>query len=57
MTCFDDDRQDLVEKPVEFRRWFESIEVWIRTKYKAPDMLTCAGPGAERFRYEVRLLH
>src|SRR5437870_2426971 len=34
MAYFDDDRGDLVSKPAEFRRWFESMEFWIRKTYR-----------------------
>ena len=57
MTYFDDDRQDLVPKPVEFRSWFDSIEHWIRKNYRHLTLLTYAGPGAEKFREEGGILH
>jgi hypothetical protein len=57
MTYFDGERQDLVPKPVEFRRWFATIESWIRKRYKHLTLHTYAGPGAERFREEGGLLH
>lgn len=52
MAYFDDGKRDLVSKPVEFRKWFESIELWIRKNYRHMTLLTFAGPGAEKFRDE-----
>src|SRR5881628_1099458 len=57
MAYFDDDRGDLVSMPAEFRRWFDSMEFWIRKKYRLLGLLTFAGPGAERFREPVVILH
>jgi hypothetical protein len=57
MAYFDDDRGDLVSKPLEFRYWFESIEKWIRTNFKHLTLLTYLGPGAEKFRSEGGLIH
>ena len=57
MTYFDDDRQDLVSKPVEFRTWFDSMEHWIRKNYRHLTLLTYVGPGAEKFQEEGGLLH
>jgi len=57
MTCFDGDKQDLVAKPVEFRKWFESMEGWIRKKYKHLTLLTYVGPGAQRFREQGGILY
>ncbi len=57
MTYFDDDRQDLVSKPVEFKNWFDSIEHWIRKNYRHLTLLTYVGPGAEKFREEGGILH
>jgi len=57
MAYFDDGKQDLVSKPVEFKRWYDEIERWIRTHYKHLTLLTFAGPGAEKFRNEGGLLH
>ena len=57
MTYFDDDRQDLVSKPVEFKNWFDSIEHWIRKNYRRLTLLTYVGPGAEKFQEEGGLLH
>ena len=49
--------QDLVSKPVEFKRWFDEIERWIRNNYKHLTLLTFAGPGAKKFKDEGGLLH
>jgi len=57
MTYFDDNRQDLVSKPVEFKNWFDSIEHWIRKNYRHLTLLTYVGPGAEKFQEEGGLLH
>jgi hypothetical protein len=57
MTYFDGDEQDLVAKPVEFRKWFGSMEAWIRKKYKHLTLLTYVGPGAQRFREQGGLLY
>lgn len=57
MTYFNDDRGDLVSKPVEFKNWFDSIELWIRTRYKHLTLLTYLGPGAEEFRNAGGLIH
>jgi hypothetical protein len=57
MTYFDGEKQDLVPKPIEFRRWFETIENWIRKRYKHLTLLTYVGPGAEKFRENGGLLH
>jgi hypothetical protein len=57
MTYFDGEKQDLVSKPVDFRRWFDSMDSWIRKKYVRVTLLTYAGPGAEQFREQGGLLH
>jgi hypothetical protein len=57
MNYLDGDKQDLAPKPKEFRRWYESIEGWIRNRYKHLTLLTYVGPGAEKFREEGGLLH
>ncbi len=57
MTYFDGDKQDLVAKPVEFRKWFESMETWIRKRYKHLTLLTYVGPGAQKFREQGGLLY
>ena len=57
MAYFDDDKADLVSKPAEFRDWFDSIALWIRTNYKHLTLLTYLGPGAEKFQNEGGLIH
>lgn len=57
MNYFDGDKEDLVQKPVEFRRWCDVIDGWIRKSYAHVSLLTYAGPGAERFRDQGGLLH
>ncbi len=50
MNYVDSDRSDLAAKPVEFRKWFESIDGWIRKKYRRLGIYIFAGPGAQDFR-------
>ena len=57
MAYFDDEKGDLVPKPLEFRTWFESIERWIRKNYRHLTLLTFVGPGADNFRENGGLLH
>lgn len=57
MTYFDDDRGDLVSKPVEFKQWVESIEAWIKKNYRHLTLYTYAGPGAEKFQKNGGTLH
>jgi len=57
MAYFSDEKQDLVSKPIEFKRWYDDIENWIRKNYKHLALLTFAGPHAEKFRDEGGLLH
>jgi hypothetical protein len=52
----DSERQDLALKPAEFRKWFESIDGWIRRKYRRLGIYIFAGPGAQRFREEGGIL-
>jgi hypothetical protein len=52
----DSERQDLALKPAEFRKWFESIDGWIRRKYRRLGIYVFAGPGAQRFREEGGIL-
>ena len=47
---------DLAQKPVEFRKWFESIESWIRKNYRRLGIYIFAGPGAHKFREEGGML-
>jgi hypothetical protein len=56
MNFIDSDRQDLAKKPVEFRKWFESIDGWIRKSYKRLGIHIFAGPGAQRFREQGGIL-
>ncbi len=58
LNYFDGDKRDLVLKPVEFRRWFESIKEWIRKNYSHLEWQIYAGPGAVKFRDEEHgILH
>jgi hypothetical protein len=57
MNYLDNDKQDLVRKPVEFRHWFESIQNWIRKSFFHLTLLTYVGPGAEKFENEGGILH
>ena len=57
MAYFDDNKADLVSKPPEFKNWFDSIALWIRTNYKHLTLLTYLGPGAEKFQSEGGLIH
>jgi hypothetical protein len=56
INYIDSDRQDLAKKPVEFRKWFESIDGWIRKNYRRLGIYIFAGPGAQRFREEGGIL-
>jgi hypothetical protein len=55
-TFFDDEVQDLAQKPVEFRKWFESIDGWVRKRYRRLGVYVFAGPGAQRFREQGGIL-
>lgn len=57
MNYLDGDKQDLVPKPVEFRRWCDVIDGWVRKNYAHVSLLTYAGPGAAMFRRQGGLLH
>jgi hypothetical protein len=57
MNYLDSDKQDLVRKPVEFRKWFDSMQSWVRKKFKHLTLLTYVGPGAEKFESEGGILH
>jgi len=50
MNYIDSHRQDLDHKPVEFRKWFETIDGWIRKNYRRLGVYIFAGPGAQDFR-------
>ncbi|TMI21372.1 hypothetical protein E6H31_06185 [Candidatus Bathyarchaeota archaeon] len=56
MTYIDSDKHDLAKKPAEFRRWFESIDGWLRKNYRRLGIYIFAGPGAQRFREEGGIL-
>ncbi len=56
MNYIDSDKQDLDKKPVEFRKWFESIEGWIRKNYRRLGIYVFAGPEAQRFREQGGIL-
>ena len=56
MNYIDSERQDLDLKPTEFRRWFESIDGWIRKKYRRLGIYIFAGPGAQKFREQGGIL-
>ena len=56
MNYVDSDRGDLAAKPVEFRKWFESIDGWIQKKYRRLGIYIFAGPGAQDFREQGGIL-
>jgi hypothetical protein len=56
MNYIDSERQDLALKPAEFRKWFESIDGWIRRNYRRLGIYVFAGPGAQRFREQGGIL-
>ncbi len=56
MNYIDSDKQDLARKPAEFRKWFESIDGWIRKKYRRLGIYIFAGPGAQKFREQGGIL-
>ena len=56
MNCIDSERQDLALKPAEFRKWFESIDGWIRKNYRRLGIYIFAGPGAQKFREQGGIL-
>ena len=56
MNYIDSERQDLALKPAEFRKWFESIDGWIRKKYRRLGIYIFAGPGAQKFREQGGIL-
>ena len=57
MNYFDDDTRDLASKPEEFRKWFDTLEAWIRSNYRHLTLLTYVGPGAEKFQHQGGILH
>jgi hypothetical protein len=56
MNFVDSSKQDLAKKPAEFRKWFESIDGWIRKKYRRLGIYIFAGPGAQEFREQGGIL-
>jgi hypothetical protein len=57
MNYLDNDKQDLVQKPADFRNWFDSMQKWIRKNFFHLTLLTYVGPGAEKFENEGGILH
>jgi hypothetical protein len=57
MNYLDNEKRDLVRKPVEFRHWFDSMQRWVRGNFKHLTLLTYVGPGAEKFESEGGILH
>ena len=57
MNYLDNDKQDLVQKPADFRNWFDSMQNWIRKNFKHLTLLTYVGPGAEKFSKKGGLFH
>jgi len=56
MNYIDSERQDLALKPAEFRKWFDSIDGWIRKNYRRLGIYIFAGPGAQKFREQGGIL-
>lgn len=56
MNYVDNDKQDLAKKPAEFRKWFDSIDGWIRKNYQRLGIYIFAGPGAQKFREQGGIL-
>ena len=56
MNYIDSERQDLDLKPAEFRKWFDSVDGWIRKKYRRLGIYVFAGPGAQKFREQGGIL-
>jgi hypothetical protein len=56
MNYIDSELQDLAKKPAEFRKWFESIDGWLRKKYRRLGIYVFAGPGAQKFREQGGIL-
>src|SRR5260370_26795375 len=56
MNDITNDNQDLAQKPAEFRKWFESIDGWIRKNYRRLGIYIFAGPGAQKFREQGGIL-
>jgi hypothetical protein len=56
MNYVDSNKGDLSKKPAEFRKWFESIDGWIRKKYRRLGVYVFAGPGAQKFKEQGGIL-
>jgi hypothetical protein len=57
MNYLDNEKHDLVQKPAEFRNWFDSMQNWIRKNFLHLTLLTYVGPDAEGFRQDGGILH
>lgn len=57
MNYLDNEKRDLVRKPAEFRRWFDSMQSWVRKNFFHLTLLTYVGPGAEKFENDGGILH
>jgi hypothetical protein len=56
MMWIDSEKQDLENKPKEFRKWFESVEDWIHKNFVRLGIHIFAGPGAIIFREDGGIL-
>jgi len=56
MNYVDSHREDLSQKPAEFKKWFESIDGWIRKNYRRLGVYVFAGPGAQEFKEQGGIL-
>ena len=56
LTYFDEETRDLAQKPVEFRKWFEAIDNWIRKNFVQLGIHVFAGPGAIALREDGAIL-
>jgi hypothetical protein len=56
MTYLDPETEDLAKKPLEFRKWVDSIEGWIKRGYRQLGIHIFAGPGALDFREQGGIL-
>jgi hypothetical protein len=56
MMWIDSEKQDLENKPKEFRKRFESIEGWIHKNFLRLGIHIFAGPGAIMFREDGGML-
>lgn len=57
LNYYDSEKSDLIQKPMEFRKWVESLKGWFRKNYTHLEWLIYAGPGAFKFREEGGILH